>query len=276
MLPKTVLILTNSYDTHTHVVVPEIEKNGGKVIRIDFDRLNKHFPISIDYQSGNPIVKIDTPVGKVDPKEIVSIWIRRPYTVFQKVENLEQKLIEGQMSYIIKALKELLNPSALVVNDPFYNSFATNKLIQLKKAKSLGLLIPETLVTNSEKEAKVFYLCHHKKLIAKSLGNAYVTFDGKIKSLMTHEITRVSQLNYVKNCPTLLQEKIIKKKELRITMIGHKIFTVGFESHLIPSAETDFRENMDQILNLPHTIEKLPSEIEKKLIFLLKEYHLQV
>jgi glutathione synthase/RimK-type ligase-like ATP-grasp enzyme len=73
--------------------------------------------------------------------------------------------------------------------------------------------------------------------------------------------------------PTFLQEYIEKSIELRVTVIGTKIFTAAIHSQANPASVHDFRcGNAEQILHEPY---HLPPDIEEKLLKFNDTYQLR-
>jgi glutathione synthase/RimK-type ligase-like ATP-grasp enzyme len=270
---KKVLIITNSYDEHAHTLVPEIERLGGVVYRMDVDRLHTHFSINIDFNSKKPSFTLTTPVGKISSREVFSAWFRRPCEIFTKISSLEQKLITQEIRAIVKSLPIYLPKEALVVNHPTKVILASNKPRQIKLAKKVGLKIPPTIITSSVQKAKKF-IKSHSKVVVKAIDSGLAEYDNKFLCIHTSELKEDIDLSLIKNCPTLLQKRIDKKTELRITIIGKKVFVVEFEPRQIPEADVDWRKAVDKVVKLPHRVVKLPKDVEKKLLNILNYYKL--
>ncbi|OGG14057.1 hypothetical protein A3D77_00935 [Candidatus Gottesmanbacteria bacterium RIFCSPHIGHO2_02_FULL_39_11] len=276
MLPrnKSVVILTNSYDDHAHSLVPEIEKLGGKVYRIDFDRLSTHFSFSFLLNVKKPSFECETPVGSFASKKIDSIWYRRPYdTIFTK-DSIDNAINSREQDATIRSIADYFPKKTLIVDHPNIVRFASQRITQLMIAKKMSLRIPDTLTTTSINQANSFYDKHQGNIIVKDIATTYIRLGNEAKSFFTTRVENKSDLQLVKNCPTLLQEQIFKKAELRITIIGNKIFPIEFDSKQVKEAQVDFRKGIEKIIKLPHKLVKLPLVIEKKLFKLLKFYGL--
>lgn len=88
--------------------------------------------------------------------------------------------------------------------------------------------------------------------------------------IYTHEIEEedLEKLNLVSNSPTLFQKCISKKIELRITIVGDKIFTASIDSQASEKTRVDWR-NYD-FQNVSHTTFKLPEKVEGLCFQLIK------
>ncbi len=272
MKKRNVLIVTNSYDEHAHLVIPEIQKLGGAIYRIDTDRLPEFFTISayIDPFS----IEFTTPVGKIASSDIFSVWVRRPTQNFPEPHSAEQKFIKQETLEFIRNLYILLSSHSLVIDSPEKVYFADHKLKQLIKCKEFGLSIPRTLVTSSPEEAIAFYKKNKKNIIVKSLNIPMAQYGEDWFTTFTSKVEGDVDFSLVRSSPTFLQENIEKKTELRITIIGKKLFAVEFDSQSLPYTKIDWRRVQEKLLEIPHRVVKLPLQIEKKLRSLLDYYGL--
>lgn len=262
---NNVLILTNSSDVHAHILVGWIEKYGGCIFRVDFDRLRTHFFTSIFYNKKNPTLVFETPVGTIWSDSIYSIWFRRPYELKLDENNLDQKIIIGETNDFIRSLSSFFPKKTLQVDHPANIGKSSRKAFQLLLAKKMGLTIPNTIITNSPKEAKGFISEQQNGTIIKSLVSGYVEANNKAKSIFTTFVSPETNIELVKNAPTLFQENIQKKSEIRVTIIGSKVFSVEFDSQLNELGRIDWRKDPD-ILKVPHRVIQLPTKLEHTLL----------
>ncbi len=272
MSKKNILIISNSYDEHVHPLVTKIQEFGGCVFRLDVDRYHTHFNINYNHPKYSFI--LETPVGTVNNKEIVSVWIRRPNLFYPKTKNPQQQLIKQETLTWIRTIPNLLKETSLIVDLPQNVFLANQKIYQLKLCHNLGIKTPPTLITSSPSEALSFYNKYRKNIVVKSIDKPYAI--SKNQSLMVFTTQIKNQLNFsiINNAPTLLQENIKKKTELRITLIGKKCFAVEFESQLYIKTRIDWRKDFEKIRQVPHRVVNLPKKLENQLFRLLNHYGL--
>lgn len=168
---------------------------------------------------------------------------------------------------------------AFWVNPPLYGSqlLQRNKLLQLKDASNIGLKIPDTLITNDPDELVDFCKDNGNVIAVKLLrGNWFVEEGSNIPlSVFTQRISLDDVLKNredIKLAPVLAQEYVEKYLELRITIVGRKIFTCAIHSQDSEQTKIDWR-NYD-LMNVKHEPYKLPLEIEDKLFALMNQWHL--
>ena len=122
MKNKTIVILTNSTDSHAHILVPQIQKLNGQVYRIDTDRLQTHFQITFNPEKG--IFSLETPVGKVESGNIFSMWVRRPYDFAFNVRDAKSKFVRQELMAVIRSISLYLPSETLIVDNPEAVKFA--------------------------------------------------------------------------------------------------------------------------------------------------------
>jgi glutathione synthase/RimK-type ligase-like ATP-grasp enzyme len=144
---------------------------------------------------------------------------------------------------------------------------------QLKIADKIGLKIPETCVTNNPEEAKQFIL-KHQNVVAKMQTGFAIYEDGVESVVFTNVVNedKLEELDTLLYCPMQFQKKIEKKKELRVTVVGHDVYAFEIDSQQSEAAKIDWRKDGVNLIDKWIQTE-LPAEIEAKLLELLDVYH---
>lgn len=158
------------------------------------------------------------------------------------------------------------------ISNPFYIYRAENKLLQLKIAQKQGWLIPSTLVTTDNSRIKRFYDELDGQVIIKPLNRNRVNIEEGVYTMYTNEVaaSHIDNINDYLPIPTILQEKISKQYELRVTVVGNEVFAAKVDSQSIKESKTDWRKS-----DLPFTATTLPEEIANKCIAITKELSLE-
>jgi len=115
-----------------------------------------------------------------------------------------------------------------------------SKVRQLDLAVSIGLMIPETVITNNPKLVLEMFSTH-ERIIYKAL-NGFVFPDQT--GILTTEITREHvghRSPAVERAPGIYQELIEKDYELRVTVVGDKIFPALVRTPKTGDASVDWR-----------------------------------
>jgi glutathione synthase/RimK-type ligase-like ATP-grasp enzyme len=163
------------------------------------------------------------------------------------------------------------------VNDPYDLALIElDKPYQLNVASGVGFIVPKTIVTNDPGEA-ICFAKKNKDLAIKTMGTSKAYFD---KETIYHDFTR--RISYtdvkkykdnVKLTPVMMQQYIPKHLELRITVIGSKIFTCAIHSQDSERTKDDWRRY--DFENVKHEMFQLPREVERKIFRFMKKLNLQ-
>lgn len=220
---------------------------------------------------------------RINCSEIGAVWYRKPDR-----PQLPNNLVEYEKQYAysecIKALDGLYN---YLRNRYWISSIsnirvAENKPLQLELATNLGFLMPDTIVTNDKDEAWCFYKKHSGRVVYKSLSlGYYLSYKEPWKIETVHGVIfttpiegyQKSDFELVSNCPCLLQQYVPKKFELRITVVGEKVFAAKIDSQENTETLHDWRRKDPD--HIAHSVHELPIEITKKCTSLVKKLGLQ-
>ncbi len=137
-------------------------------------------------------------------------------------------------------------------------STVTNKLAVLVEAKKLGLMIPETMVTNQQ--SRLPDEKHFKEFIAKPVaGGGYCT---PLQQVVDGETFR----NGISAMPAIVQRRI-PGEDIRIYRIGEQWF--GFR---LTATALDYRQDRHVKIKL---LKKLPQQLIRPLAKLMDAMHLE-
>ena len=200
--------------------------------------------------------------------------MRKPeFDFFGKIaESAEEEFIASETKSFINILYSI--PSIRWVNDPFIANKAKVKFQQLLLANKYGLKIPKTLITTQPETAKDFFIECGEEVLVKTIYTVNVTIDGLNQGIPSRKICKDDFYQFYQTislAPTQLQEYVEKAFELRITVIGEKVFAVKIDSQAHEETKVDWRLHTQ--MN-PHSIFELPAKIEKFCIEFLKEQNL--
>jgi ATP-GRASP peptide maturase of grasp-with-spasm system len=185
------------------------------------------------------------------PKEILSFLSREKSTL-------------THLFYLILAKKPNVN-TALLTN--------LNKLDILMRAKLNGFRIPETMVTSHKKDIQSFFSANKGKVITKVLsdGLSMTVSNGVYLKTYTEIVTEEMLADCHEHFfPSVFQEEIIKKFEIRTFYLKGEFYSMAIFSQLNSITKTDFRrfENQGTPRSVPFN---LPKEYELKLAVLINE-----
>ena len=137
-------------------------------------------------------------------------------------------------------------------------------MFQLKCAKEIGLCIPKTFIGNILPQQ----ISSSTNYSVKSLDTALFYNDSK--ELFTYSsIVKGDELldANIKNAPIILQECLEDKQDLRVTVIGNKLFSISI-TNKGKNIYGDWRKIPKE--DLQYTEVSLPKDIETKILRLMK------
>lgn len=118
---------------------------------------------------------------------------------------------------------------------------AMDRVRQLSVARRLGFNVPATIITNDPERARRFYHAQGGNIVLKAVHHHSVDIGGTRYSMYTRRIGQedLALLEDLIWAPCLLQERIAKSKELRVTVIGPQVFCVEIDTQSAAAAVED-------------------------------------
>lgn len=272
-----ILIITNKIDPHADNVINCLLNKDISVFRFN----TEDFPQKITFswrtaQSGiDGVIKL--PNGKkTDISQIDSCWYRRPEPPIVSTDLITQQakeFAEDETKSLLKGLWTYLS-DCFWINYPSKIREAESKLYNLRLASKIGFFIPRTVITNDPEQAKNFFQECEGEVINKVLGKGQVEYLKDYYFVYAHKISHkdLDRINNVVYSPTFFQEYILKKLEIRVTVVGKKIFSCEIHSQDSEKTMEDWRQyDFDNVKHSPH---KLPESVEILCLKMMKSLDL--
>lgn len=184
----------------------------------------------------------------------------------------------GSRAYALAEWNALLKALYLLIGDRWFSHpknilLGEDKPGQLRLATALGFNVPGTLITNDFDEASVFVGLG--ATIAKPLRQAMVAQDEKEFVVFTSEVLNLSEDDRValQLAPVIFQRRIPKKYDLRVTVVGDRVFTAAIHSQEETQSMTDWRKGYNA--QLRHEVVQLPVAIEQLCVAFVKQQSLR-
>lgn len=145
-----------------------------------------------------------------------------------------------------------------------------NKFDQLAIAETFGLRIPATLVTNDPTVAKDF-VKRHKTVALKSVAGYGHQVEGGFYTTYTNIVTEdaLNRFESIRGAPVCLQKYINKEFELRVTIVGQKVFACRIDSQNKQRTQIDWRR-YDR--TTPHSVYAIDQELSCRLVAFMEHY----
>ena len=254
------MLVTASYDQAAGLVEKALTNLGEKWFRLNTDK----FPSEVKstYSPRNGFAYWEG-TNRVESSEIKAVWYRRNVSPelpsatdehHREFCGREQKAyMEGTLA-TLNGVKWLSHPAAI--------ARAELKLLQLSIANDIGFVIPVTTTTNCPGTVSQMSLEH--ELIAKAVRSGYVNSPEGFRAIFTTQLSKadLADLDGLALAPATFQEMVPKKSDIRVTVVGPKVFAAEILSQERESSKTDWRATNDPFLqHRPHC---LPNDITEK------------
>lgn len=260
-----ILIISFPEDPHAQSVMSHLDRLDAKYFLIDLAKFPKNARINCHYhQYGYSLEYNERNSGAVDFREISSVWWRRPQAFEFEDQIKDINFAQSECKDAIDGLWSALELQAHWVNPPLFDEAAHRKGYQLALANELGLLTPETLITNSPKQARNF-IENGKKLIYKPFGGTSDEWR-ETRIVGEQEIENIAQ---ARHAPLIFQE-FIPGIDYRVTVIGDQIFPAAIDARE-GSYPVDFRINTTGVRI---TEAELPGNITQHITTLMRRLNL--
>ncbi len=216
-----VLVITSKFDPHVDMVKKHLPEASFAI----YDPMKLVSGSEIVYKWNGSKFGIIYDGFRLDDCDVV--WFRKPIILESDqlpVDVKYQKYAHGAYKRTANAIYALLRDKYWV-SDPWAILRANNKLLQQEVAHEKGLLIPDTLVTNSPVEAQKF-LEEHKIIVMKPLGAETINDGGVEKTLYATQISVDKPVDFsgLGLAPTIFQQNLVGMLDLRVTVVGNKVY----------------------------------------------------
>jgi glutathione synthase/RimK-type ligase-like ATP-grasp enzyme len=253
------LIVTNKRDLTSDFIVRELRRR-----KLPFFRLNTEDApsLTLTHKLGSATMIGDGDV-KIDLKNVRAAYFRRPMppsVASGEMKKASAHYIREEWSYLLRSIyleletKWFSHPNSIIL--------AEDKPRQLRFAKEVGFNVPETIITN-ELDA-LGALFSSGKVVAKPMKQSLFEDDeGPGSVIYTNIVSSISEIDpdALRLAPVIFQRWLEKKYDLRVTVVGEKVFAASIDSQEFEQTTTDWRHS--SVAELRHAIFDLPKEIEE-------------
>ena len=265
----SVLVVTHSEDNVCIPAVMEaIRRRGGQPIRFDTDLFPTKVRIAVRYDGPTEELRLTTPEGTFDLAEVTAVWHRRIAFGRWVPQDLEREVRRACVQESRATAMGLLASLRAFHLDLEVNvRSAEHKQLQLRVARELGFETPRTLMTNDPEALRAFAATCPGGLLTKMVSSFAVHRDGKEMVVFTTPMKPADLENTegLDLSPMSFQERVPKALELRVTIVGDRVFPAAVDSGAIAGAGDDWRRRGPALTESwkPHT---LPRELEQRIM----------
>ena len=218
-----ILIISNQYDFSTDHVVYQLYIKGVPYLRLNRDQFSN---FKITFFPTEPLVYGETEdfTFEIRPNVLKAIYFRAPTflrDIYQPDLSTEEQLQRSQWTAFVRSL--IVFENILWVNHPVATYKAEVKPYQLYIAKQIGFDIPKTVIANYYAD-----FIQKDKLAIKTIEPAILRV-GRNEAFIYTNIVSTQEIKnaYLRSAPIIIQEALVPKIDIRVTVIGEKVFAVS-------------------------------------------------
>ncbi|MBB4920695.1 MvdC/MvdD family ATP grasp protein [Streptosporangium saharense] len=267
-----ILILSSKTDKGVNLVLPKLVERGLDVYWWDPGDYPASTRITSRLVGADWRHTLVTDDAEIDCSSISAVWLRRPQRpkAAKVVEDAGYGEFVAQLGRILRdGWMETLDarwfPARL--NTVLH---AENKLVNLAAGARHGFLVPQTTVTNDDERLVDVWAETGGRCIAKEIQLVPYELDGQEHGFYTTTLTRrhLTTRHRLAYAPVILQSRIDKAVELRITVVGDQVFTAEMHSQGSRMTRDDFRHYEGNFIS--YAVHDLPEDVARRCVELVR------
>lgn len=266
------LIVSNTQDLHSDVVVLECAARGAPVLRLNTEQYPARIGLDLRLNGASWSGTLRVPGrAAVSLDQIQSVWYRRPE--LPSVDHLapaDRELVREEASTALGMLYQALEDRFWMSWPPALRA-AQQKGGQLVRASRLGLATPRSLVTSDPHEIVALLAEHGPRGVVKRLGAITGLNEAIYTTPIDRDTIRGSEAE-IAVCPVLVQEYVPKAVEIRAVVVDETVLAAEIHSQTNERTRHDLRRQ--DLLRTPHRRHALPDRIAAALVSLTRSYGL--
>jgi glutathione synthase/RimK-type ligase-like ATP-grasp enzyme len=228
-----ILLLTRRDDLTADYLILRLRERGIEYLRFDVDHYLKDTTLTATWSSIGMEGEVRTPQGTAPIAAIKAVFYRRAMTP----DFRELDMSEGDRWFAEREARHYLEGTLGALPVRWVNPWSLvhkweRKLLQLPLASQCGLQIPETIVASDS--ARLLEFSRSQSIVVKAIAQGFVGADKEVESVYTHAISdgRLGDEFSARLCPTLLQQRIAKVADIRLTVVGKHQFAARLDADL--------------------------------------------
>jgi glutathione synthase/RimK-type ligase-like ATP-grasp enzyme len=265
--PRRVLLVTTKADLCADLIIGSLEKRSAPFVRWNLEEFPLKSTASWDAWGAS---NLQIGGEQFSSSTILSAWYRRmvPSELPEALGPAGMaSFVRGEISNYLEGVFE--TSCYRWVNRPSRVRIAENKLIQLALARSVGFAIPKTVVTNDLLVARGF-LDDVSRGVVKAISTACISNAQGSWNIFTSPVASCNLLpSEVQLSPCIFQERLRRKADIRVTVVGSKMFGAEITARDFPDEEVDWRA-LDSSL-LRYQAHSLPPSLQQRMRDFMKQ-----
>lgn len=270
-MTKTCLLITDRLEATADLLVAEMRRRDMPCVRWNLDR----YPLgsALNYRLSDEVdaIEIVSDGRRVDFDQVGSVWCRAftPLAFPEDFNPADRKFAQVEAERALAGL--LSRPDILWINHPQRYALANSKPAQLAMARRLGFAIPTTLISNDPDEVATFIDAAPGPVVYKCFSQALDVESGKGQFTGIVTARERANLDLIRATPGVFQHYVEKAYEVRITVVGGRVFAGRINSQDNADTKVDWRHRPFDMASEPHA---LPQPIARGVVAFLESFGL--
>jgi len=270
-----ILIFSNSTDYTTYEVMKWLSFLGhDDVVRINADELKT---TSIKVMRNDFVITVGDQT--IRSKDLSVVWYRKGLSWFrgafqevaidghEKLSSTMNRIADHENQVLMDYLHHLIEQKATVLGSAFKSNL--NKLVTLNLAESVGLKVPDFMVSDQTADFVQLQREEPGRYITKAMSDGLYLFDSEVNQqayfTYTEPLESVALNQYAaKLSPSFAQRKIEKKYEVRVFYLDGTFYSWAILSQQDEQTRVDYRKYNNSRPNRNIAYD-LPDDIQQKL-----------
>jgi glutathione synthase/RimK-type ligase-like ATP-grasp enzyme len=279
---KQVLIVTNSHDLHADLVVARLDARNQRPFRLNLDAFPRDYQICLWFADGALRGKIRQ-VGDaawLDLDQVGAVWMRKPGDYAFASDDLPaQELAFARLETEHALFSLLYTLDCYWMSHPVALRRAQWKGEQLRRAARMGFRIPDSLITNVPDEVRRFRGDIAGDMVFKAMSSPMLAAErvavgqrtvGQLSTTIVDQ-AMMDNAEAVAEMPCHFQQYIPKQYELRVTVIGERVFAAKIHSQDDARTAIDSR---DMSAPIRYEAATLPAALRQRCVDFVRSYDL--
>mgnify|MGYP006196702383 FL=1 len=276
----TILIVSYSNDAHIERVQQALYAQQRKLFRLNLDE----FPVNYQCLQQFSPQQISGHIANTVSGELLNfadisaVWLRKPakFKFATELTTQEREFATQESEHFIFGM--LFSLDCFWLSHPLAMRSAQWKGEQQIRARRFGFDIPPSTITNAPEAVRQFKSAVNSDIVYKAMSSAELAADKvDVTDIQSHGVgttiideTLMDNIEAVSIAPCHFQQFIDKKAEIRVTVVGERIFAAKMFS---PTAAT-FVDSRNFAEQLSYAVITLPADIASRCIEMTKSYGL--
>ncbi|TXH66080.1 MAG: hypothetical protein E6Q88_12760 [Lysobacteraceae bacterium] len=185
--------------------------------------------------------------GGIDPERVSAVWFRRPRYPdgFHGAAAADLAFLRDEWKRHLGNIHAVADTAGdlLWVNRPDRALTAENKLVQLQAAHRCGLRFPATLASSDPDQIRRFHAAHERIVYKPFATHSWRDEQGRIFSTYARVLDAETLRDdaALRLCPGIYQACVRKRYDLRVTVVGRRMYAVRLDAPATDDGVVDWR-----------------------------------